>query len=110
MLGMSRLYAIAPPHAIVPSEIECALIARFHLDRTYPTFAVFGRGANHVFATRTLSHHAPERCEPSRFRRTCANWRLSTAPPRPSTRCCRTLAHSHPFATTRGCRSTSTCV
>jgi hypothetical protein len=95
-------YAIASPHAIVPLEIECALIERFHLDLIYPTFAVFGRGRQPRVATRTLSHHAPERCEASRFRRTCANWRLSTAPPRPSTRCCRTLAHSHPCATASG--------
>jgi hypothetical protein len=107
---MRWFYAIASPHAIVPWEIECALIERFHLDLIYPTFAVFGRGRQPRVATRTLSHHAPERCEASRFRRTCANWRLSTAPPRPSTRCCRTLAHSHPCATASGCRSTRTCV
>lgn len=59
MTEISHLDAIAPPHVIVPYEIEAALIETFGLDRELPPLRVFGRGANHVHGTDIFTFTAP---------------------------------------------------
>ena len=64
MLELSRLDAIAPPHVIVPYEIEAALIEVLGLANDPPQpLKVFGHGANHVHATRMFTYTAPEEFE-----------------------------------------------
>jgi hypothetical protein len=64
MLELSRLDAIAPPHVIVPYEIEAALIEVLGLANDSPQpLKLFGYGANHVHATKIFTYTAPEEFE-----------------------------------------------
>src|SRR6266699_278502 len=50
MLDLSQYDAIAPPHVLVPYEIEVALIRQLQLPNDPPhAVQIFGKGANHVF-------------------------------------------------------------
>ncbi len=61
MLELSELDAIAPPHVIVPHEIEVALIKVLGLPNELPgPLKVFGHGANHALATTMFSYLPPE--------------------------------------------------
>ncbi|SDJ02309.1 hypothetical protein SAMN05444157_1330 [Frankineae bacterium MT45] len=60
MLEISGLDAIAPPHVIVPYEIEVALIETFGLDRPTPAIEIFGQGANHVHGTEMFAYALPD--------------------------------------------------
>jgi len=61
MLELSELDAIAPPHVIVPYEIEVALIKVLGLPNELPgPLKVFGHGANHALATTMFSYLPPE--------------------------------------------------
>lgn len=60
MLLLSRLTAIAPPHVIVPWEIETALITVFNLAAPLPpAVPMFGQGVNHAFAAELTTYEAP---------------------------------------------------
>lgn len=63
MVELSNFDAIAPPQAIVPWEIECALIDVFGLDAERPSIEIFGRGANHVFASNISHYESPDEWE-----------------------------------------------
>ncbi|MDQ3764451.1 MAG: hypothetical protein M3460_23685 [Actinomycetota bacterium] len=64
MLELSRLDAIAPPHVIVPYEIEAALIEVLGLAYEPPQpLKLFGHGANHVHATDVFTYTAPDEFE-----------------------------------------------
>jgi hypothetical protein len=76
MLLVSRLAAIAPPHVIVPWEVETALIEVFGLSRPAPPpLSVFGSGANYALGTDLVTFSSPveiggQRLSPSE--RACA--------------------------------------
>lgn len=60
MAWVSRLDAIAPPHVIVPWEIETALIRVMGLSAERPPpLKLFGTGANHALGTSSFTFEAP---------------------------------------------------
>lgn len=60
MARISRLDAIAPPHIIVPWEIETALINVMGLSaEPPPPLKMFGTGANHALGTSSFTFEAP---------------------------------------------------
>ena len=60
MLLLSKLTTLAPPHMIVPWEIETALIEVFGLENpTPPPIDLYGVGAAHAFATELATYAAP---------------------------------------------------
>jgi hypothetical protein len=64
MLDLSQHDAIAPPHVLVPYEIEVALIGQLQLPNDPPRVVqVFGKGANHAFHTKMFTYEAPSEYE-----------------------------------------------
>jgi len=64
MLSLSQGHAIASAQAVVPYEIEVALIKQLQLpDDLPPAIQIFGKGANHVFNTEVLTYEAPDEYE-----------------------------------------------
>lgn len=59
MTRLAGTLRIAPPHAIVPSEIRAALIDVLHLPIVADHVELFGMGAAHALAAPTLKYTAP---------------------------------------------------
>lgn len=59
MVRLAGTLRIAPPHTIVPWEIQRALVEVFGLPLEVPTLKLFGDGVAHAFSAPTLRYLAP---------------------------------------------------
>lgn len=59
MMRLAGMQRIAPPHVIVPSEVERALIDSFDLDVAVAELDLFGFGVAHASASPSLRYVAP---------------------------------------------------
>lgn len=59
MIRFAGALRIAPPHTIVPWEIERALVEVFHLPTGGSSLELFGSGVAHAFSAPTLRYTAP---------------------------------------------------
>ena len=61
MMEISGGVTIAPPHSIVPWELECALLDACGITgQPVPELEIFGRGAAHAFNEPAIGYRAPE--------------------------------------------------
>lgn len=59
MVRLAGTLRIAPPHTIVPWEIQRALVEVFNLPLAVPNLELFGDGVAHAFSAPTLRYTAP---------------------------------------------------
>lgn len=59
MVRLAGTLRIAPPHTIVPWEIQRALVEVFDLPLSVPDIELFGHGVAHAFSAPTLRYTAP---------------------------------------------------
>ncbi len=59
MVRLAGSLRIAPPHTIVPWEIQRALVEVFDLPLAVPDFELFGDGVAHAFSAPALRYSAP---------------------------------------------------
>ena len=59
MVRLANSLRIAPPHTIVPWEIERALVEVFNLPLAVPDLELFGDGVAHAFSAPTMRYVAP---------------------------------------------------